>query len=134
MSKKALIGLVIVLAAVALILLFYKIAPAPLENGDNLNTPPVENTDTSSGGDTNTGDTSGAGSTLPVGGTTLNAKVGETILFSEVSGKVTEVVEDSRCPKDTQCIWAGTVRVKVHFTFGTLSQDVTLKLGEPVTF
>lgn len=126
MSKNILITLIIILIAAALLLIVYKPAmQAPLEN---VNPSPA-------GEDTNIPDnTGGAGYTMPAGGTTLAAKLGETILFSEVSGKVIEVLEDSRCPSDVQCIQAGTVRVKANFTFGTLSQDLTLKLGEPVTF
>ena len=39
-----------------------------------------------------------------------------------------EVVEDSRCPADAQCIWAGTVRVKLLITTqrGEIEQIVSL--------
>jgi hypothetical protein len=133
MNKNALITIVVILA-IALVA-FFALRPAvknpALNTNNNLDNTPVEN------GDTNTGDNggnAGAGSTLPEGGTTFSAKLGQEVLLSEVTGKVTEVLEDSRCPQDVQCIQAGTVRVKAHLTFGTLSQDVTLKLGEPVVF
>jgi len=44
-----------------------------------------------------------------------------------------EVLEDSRCPLDTQCIWAGRVRVRATLEsgLGTTQQEFTL--GETVT-
>ncbi len=32
---------------------------------------------------------------------------GETVVLKGVSIKFLEVLEDSRCPKDVNCIWAG---------------------------
>ena len=45
-----------------------------------------------------------------------------------------EVVSDSRCPVDVVCIWAGEVSLKVRLEKGTVSREVILKLGIPVTF
>jgi hypothetical protein len=39
------------------------------------------------------------------------------------------VLEDSRCPRDVQCIQAGTVRVSAKVTVGTSSVDAVLRLG-----
>ena len=38
---------------------------------------------------------------------------GETLKFEEVELKFVEVLQDSRCPKDVNCIWAGEVIVLV---------------------
>lgn len=38
---------------------------------------------------------------------------GESVQFMDVSLKFVEVVQDSRCPKAVQCIWAGEVIVLV---------------------
>jgi len=75
------------------------------------------------------------GGNLPVAtsGTVFTAKLGQTITLSGVEGTLSELVEDSRCPASVQCIQAGTVRVKVNFKYGLLSQNVTLKLSEPFT-
>jgi membrane-bound inhibitor of C-type lysozyme len=45
-----------------------------------------------------------------------------------------EIIEDSRCPQGVQCVWAGTVKLKVNVTnkSGVSTQD-TLTLGEPKT-
>lgn len=45
-----------------------------------------------------------------------------------------EVLEDSRCPTDVQCIQAGTIRLKVKLEDGTRSQIVTMTMGSPVAF
>lgn len=52
----------------------------------------------------------------------------ETGHFSEVTFTPLEIVEDSRCPVDVQCIQAGTVRVSVGFADanGTMLQPLTL--------
>jgi hypothetical protein len=43
-----------------------------------------------------------------------------------------EVIEDSRCPADVQCIWAGrvVVRTKIHLGSGDMIRD--LVQGEPI--
>jgi cell wall-associated NlpC family hydrolase len=64
-------------------------------------------------------------------GTVITAKIGQEISLFGAKGSVTELIEDSRCPIDVQCIQAGTVRIKVHAGYGALSQDATLKLGTP---
>lgn len=49
-------------------------------------------------------------------GDTIHLKLGQTILLS---GKqtceltFTSVLEDSRCPKDAQCIWAGNIGIEL---------------------
>lgn len=44
-----------------------------------------------------------------------------------------EIVEDSRCPADVQCIWAGTVKVKVKIESGLGSSEMVLEIGKTVT-
>ncbi len=44
-----------------------------------------------------------------------------------------EVVSDSRCPKDVQCIWAGTVEVRTAVESPTGHGEHVFKLGEPQT-
>ena len=53
--------------------------------------------------------------------------LGETIHFKDVVVKFLEVVEDSRCPKYTNCIWAGQAIVLVEVTEkGKASEKVTI--------
>lgn len=55
---------------------------------------------------------------------------GETIVLKDVSIKFLEVVEDSRCPKDVNCIWAGRAIVKAEVTSNGKSEEKTLIFGE----
>lgn len=40
-----------------------------------------------------------------------------------------EVTEDSRCPQDTNCMWSGTVKLRVKLESGTTNQEITMTLG-----
>lgn len=42
-----------------------------------------------------------------------------------------DVDEDSRCPVGTKCIWAGTVRLKVHIYPSALNHAYFVTLGQP---
>lgn len=59
------------------------------------------------------------------------AHLGETTRVGPASVQVDSVVEDSRCPADKQCIWAGRVRINVTVHDNTRDQTRTLTLGEP---
>ncbi|MCC7436620.1 hypothetical protein IT402_01965 [Candidatus Nomurabacteria bacterium] len=40
----------------------------------------------------------------------------DEVIESKIKVTPLELVEDSRCPKGVQCIWAGTVKVKIEIT------------------
>ena len=40
-----------------------------------------------------------------------------------------ELVDDSRCPTDTNCIWAGNAKIKVRVTKNGRSKDLELNTG-----
>lgn len=42
-----------------------------------------------------------------------------------------EVIEDSRCPMNARCIWAGRVVLRVDVTGGRWQRSIDLTLGEP---
>jgi hypothetical protein len=69
------------------------------------------------------------------GTTQVEARVGVRIDPLGVGIEVQSVLEDSRCPVDVQCVWAGTVRLAtILYTDmgdGSAPQDFTL--GEPIT-
>jgi len=44
----------------------------------------------------------------------IKISLGETITLENHSIKFVEVLEDSRCPENTTCIWAGRARVLVE--------------------
>ena len=57
-------------------------------------------------------------------------KEGENKFLKEYEMNVTfkRMVEDSRCPKDVQCIWAGNATAEVEF-MGTYTRPVTVQLS-----
>lgn len=46
----------------------------------------------------------------------IKIPLGESIHLENVSIKFVEVLEDSRCPKNVTCVWAGRARVLVEVT------------------
>jgi len=44
-----------------------------------------------------------------------------------------EVLEDSRCPTDVQCVWAGTVRLRASLESGLGPASQIFELGQPIT-
>ena len=59
---------------------------------------------------------------------TLTAALGETVTAFGVAFTPEEVIEDSRCPANANCIQAGTVRVKGRFEDGMGSSEVVFGL------
>lgn len=43
-----------------------------------------------------------------------------------------QVIEDSRCPTDAQCVWAGRLIVRATVFGGGWLKQLDLTLGEPV--
>ena len=48
--------------------------------------------------------------TVPTGGVGPTAALGGTAAVGEITVRPVELLEDSRCPAQVQCIWAGQVR------------------------
>ena len=70
-----------------------------------------------------------AGVILPYGLVTL--KLGETGHFNGISITPLRVEEDSRCAKDVQCVWAGTVKVSVRSDLATgVTSENMVTLGQ----
>lgn len=67
---------------------------------------------------------------LPYGAVTLS--VGERATFPGLTIRPVSIEEDSRCPKDVQCIQAGTVRVKVEVASSGKTSTHTIGLGKSV--
>ena len=60
-------------------------------------------------------------------------RIGETSSILGVSITPNEVLEDSRCPLDVTCVWAGTVRVSATLVSGLGKSTQEFALGVPVT-
>ncbi len=50
----------------------------------------------------------------------IKVKVGKQKKFSrsKINVKFVSLVEDSRCPEDVQCVWAGNAKIKVFISRG----------------
>lgn len=60
----------------------------------------------------------------------VKVPLGETVQFENASIKFIKVLEDSRCPKDVNCIWAGQARLLVEVTEkGKASREMELLFG-----
>ncbi len=61
-----------------------------------------------------------------------SARLGEATRAGPLIVRPTKIVEDSRCPINARCVWAGRliVRAKVTFDHHTETRDLTL--GKPV--
>jgi len=62
------------------------------------------------------------------------ASLGQKILIEGVFITPLEVVADSRCPVDVDCIWAGEISVKVKLEKGNVNKEIVLKQLIPVSF
>lgn len=74
----------------------------------------------------------------PLATSTIGVALVETTINQEAGAldvKIipTEVVEDSRCPQDVQCIQAGTVRVRAKLTSGLGTANQVFTLNTPIT-
>ena len=45
---------------------------------------------------------------------------------SKLSIRFVEMVEDSRCPRDVNCVWAGNAKIKIRVSKNGRSHDLTL--------
>ena len=61
------------------------------------------------------------------------ARLGEEARQDIVTIRPLEVMEDSRCPVDATCVWAGRVRLRVRVTIGGTSVEPVMEIDRPVT-
>lgn len=60
------------------------------------------------------------------------ARLGETVLVGGPLVRPAKLVEDSRCPENARCVWAGRAIVRVIVSGGRWSREIDLTLGKPV--
>jgi hypothetical protein len=58
----------------------------------------------------------------------VEARLGETVRLGDLSVRPIAVLEDSRCPSDVQCVWAGRLRLR---TVISGVGETELILGQP---
>ncbi|PEQ11813.1 hypothetical protein B2G71_15335 [Novosphingobium sp. PC22D] len=62
----------------------------------------------------------------------VRASMMETVSVDGPKVTPLEVLEDSRCPMNARCVWAGRVRLKVRIDLGARSDVRELTQGNPV--
>ena len=60
------------------------------------------------------------------------ARFGETAKIDDLRITPLKLLEDSRCPRDVQCVWAGQVRISTVITWQSRVQQIELTQGRPV--
>jgi hypothetical protein len=62
------------------------------------------------------------------------ARLGQSVIVDGPHVRPIAIIEDSRCPRGVQCIWAGQVRLKIRVGQGrsTRVKEVTLGSSVPV--
>ena len=64
---------------------------------------------------------------------TAMVRLNESATVGTITIQALEVVEDSRCPVDVECIWAGTVRLRAQLSSGFGIRELTFSLGTTIT-
>ena len=60
------------------------------------------------------------------------ARIGQTVRVDGPTVRPLAVIEDSRCPSDAVCVWAGRVIVRVVVRTGQGKQEMELEMGQPM--
>lgn len=60
------------------------------------------------------------------------AKLGQTVYVDGPRVTPLRVIEDSRCPMNARCVWAGRVVLRAKVQGGAWQREIDLTLGEPV--
>ncbi|HSX56505.1 MAG TPA: hypothetical protein VLG14_14465 [Sphingomonas sp.] len=67
--------------------------------------------------------------TQPPGGP---ARLGQTVYVDGPRVTPIKVIEDSRCPMNARCVWAGRVVLRVRVQGGAWQRTIDLTMGQPV--
>lgn len=60
------------------------------------------------------------------------ARLSETVYVDGPSVTPIRVLEDSRCPRDTECVWAGQARIAARIALGNGEDTREMTMGEPI--
>ncbi len=63
---------------------------------------------------------------------TGDVAIGQSVTFGWLTVTPTKVIEDSRCPVDVTCVWAGTVKISARIASEETFPAVELELGKPM--
>ena len=70
---------------------------------------------------------------LPTKSDGTDVAFGQTAYVDGPKIRPIKLIEDSRCPMNARCVWAGRVRILVNFVKSDGERQVELTLGEPVS-
>ena len=70
--------------------------------------------------------------TIPPASAGPTAALGQQAQVDGLRVRPLAVIEDSRCPMNVQCVWAGRIIVRSEVTGGSWRQVHDLELGKPV--
>ena len=76
--------------------------------------------------------TGGSASQLPSRIENGPVAIGQTAYVDGPSVTPLAVLEDSRCPREVRCVWAGQVKLRVRVTGGAWSREIELVSNKPV--
>ncbi|WP_275229582.1 hypothetical protein [Novosphingobium album (ex Liu et al. 2023)] len=62
----------------------------------------------------------------------IHARIGRTVMVDGPKVTPLAVLEDSRCPMNARCVWAGRVRISARIDLGARSETRELTQGEPI--
>lgn len=65
----------------------------------------------------------------PEFGKTITLKLSDSVAFSDGLNVILKEINDSRCPKDVQCIWAGEISGVFSVSGGKLTLSKEIRLG-----
>ncbi|WP_447725433.1 hypothetical protein [Sphingomonas koreensis] len=60
------------------------------------------------------------------------ARLGQTVFVDGPRVTPLKLIEDSRCPMNARCVWAGRVVLRVKVQGGAWQREIDLTMGEPV--
>jgi hypothetical protein len=69
--------------------------------------------------------------TVPPASAEPTAALGQVAYVNGLKVRPLQVLEDSRCPANVQCVWAGRIVVRSDISGGSWRQTRDLELGKP---
>ena len=69
--------------------------------------------------------------TIPPASARPTAGIGQVAYTNGIRVRPLRVLEDSRCPANVQCVWAGRLVVRSDVTGGSWQRTLDLELGKP---
>jgi hypothetical protein len=61
-----------------------------------------------------------------------NARIGQSVYVDGPVIKPVAIIEDSRCPAEVQCVWAGRVRIKALWMRADGPRELLLSSDQPM--